>query len=58
MSDGNLTKRAFVFKTDSLKKLKLMAVEEETTQRALINRFLEDGLRNWEKSKGQTTLDD
>lgn len=58
MSDENLTKRAFVFRTDSLKKLKLMAVEEETTQRALINQFLEDGLRNWEKSKGQTTLDD
>ena len=50
-------KRAFEFNSDSLDDLKLMALEERTTQKALINQFLDDGLREWRKSKGQSTLD-
>ena len=55
--NGKVIKRAFEFNSDSLYDLKLMAVEKRTTQKALINQFLEDGLREWRKSKGQSTLD-
>lgn len=56
-NNGKVTKRAFEFNSDSLYDLKLMAVEKRTTQKALINQFLEDGLKEWRKSKGQSTLD-
>ena len=55
--NGKVTKRTFEFNSDSLYDLKLMAVEQRTTQKALINQFLEDGLKEWRKSKGQSTLD-
>ena len=42
-NNGKVTKRAFEFNSDSLYDLKLMAVEKKTTQKALINKFLEDG---------------
>lgn len=57
-NNGNVTKRAFEFNSDSLKKLKLMSAIEGKTQKDIINEFLENGLREWEKSRGQSTLVD
>ncbi len=56
-NNGKTTKMTFEFNSDSLYDLKLMAVEQKTTQKILMNQFLEDGLREWRKSKGQSTLD-
>lgn len=50
-------KITFRLNSDSLKDLKRMAVEEETTQRELVQRFLDDGIREWKKSLGQSTFD-
>ena len=56
-SNGKVTKRAFEFNSDSLHKLKLMSAIEGKTQKDIINEFLENGLKEWEKSRGQSTLD-
>ena len=39
------------------KKLKIMSAIEGKTQKDILNEFLDNGLREWEKSRGQSTLD-
>ena len=53
--DENLTKRKSLnIDYDLARKLELKAVEMETTQTILINKFIKDGL---ERLENQTTLD-
>ena len=56
-NNGKTTKMTFEFNSESLKKLKMMSAIEEKTQKDILNEFLENGLREWRKSKGQSTLD-
>ena len=56
-SDDKFIKRTFEYDSDLLDELKLMSTLEKKTQKELINGFLEDGLKEWRKSKGQSTLD-
>ena len=54
--DEKTTKMTFEFDSDLLYELKLMSTIEKKSQKELINQFLEDGLKEWKKSRGQSTL--
>lgn len=55
--NGETTKMTFEFNSDSLKKLKIMSAIEGKTQKDILNDFLDNGLRKWEKTSDKSTLD-
>ena len=56
-NEVNEVKTSFFIKKDVLKAIKQKALDEETSIKEIINRYLIEGLERDEKNKDQTTLD-